>query len=64
MLKQDSLAVKPKLGALKYGYYMNSFGQDYKYFIPSNFRHGTFKGKEFDPLPVRLAFKTYETLFE
>jgi len=64
MLKSQGLEAKPKLGALKYGYYMNTFGHDYKYFVPNDFRHGKYDGNEFDPLPVRLAFKVYEHIFE
>jgi hypothetical protein len=45
MLLSD-LQPKNKEGALKYGYYQNTFGINYKHYVPENLKKGKFKGKE------------------
>ena len=55
-----SLFPKNNLGAKKYGYYMNTFGDKYKYFIPSSFEVGKFKGLNLQK--ELFIFKVYRGL--
>lgn len=59
LLKQD-LKPKNKEGAIKYGYYFNSFGENFKFYNPDNFQEGSFNGKKLRPnLIVDKLFKLY-----
>jgi hypothetical protein len=53
LLRQRHLAPMPKEGAIKYGYYTNSFGIPFKHFEPEGFVEGKFKGVEVVPYHVR-----------
>lgn len=48
MLSTD-LVPKPIDGARKYGYYMNSFGTEYKYWVPQTFESGTYRTRRVYP---------------
>jgi len=47
------LPPKDKEPALMYGYYLNSYGTPYKYFVPNGLFDGTFKGKRVVPATAR-----------
>jgi len=44
LLRTRNLKPMPKEGAIKYGYYFNSFGLSFNYFKPEGFAEGKFKG--------------------
>ena len=49
------LSPKDPTGALMYGYFLNTFGVDFKYFEPDGLFYGRYKGKKTRlSLPVRL----------
>jgi hypothetical protein len=48
LLKSDLLP-KPIVGAVKYGYYMNCFGMEYKYWNAKTFLSGEFKNERITP---------------
>jgi hypothetical protein len=50
LIKSD-LSPLPKLGALKYGYYMETFGIPFKYFKSIDVEKGLFMGKEISDMP-------------
>lgn len=49
-----NLPAKPKIGALKFGYYMKTFGERHIYYVPKDFHSGTFKGVDLQKLPFLL----------
>ncbi len=61
------LEPKSKEEAIKYGYYINTFGEEFKYFDATDFFEGTFKGKKVvaskrHSLPLELYNKTRKLL--
>lgn len=46
---RGELKPKDKLGALKYGYYMKTFGIEFKYYQPERLYHGRFMGTYIKP---------------
>lgn len=45
LLLQDTLAPKPCTGAMKYGYYMKTFGIQFRFFRPEGVVAGSFRGE-------------------
>lgn len=45
LLRRRDLPPMPREGAIKYGYYFNSFGIPFSYFEPENLVEGKFRGK-------------------
>lgn len=43
LLNENNLVPKPILGALKYGYFFNTFGAKFDFFMPSDYVSGTIK---------------------
>jgi hypothetical protein len=57
------LPPKPIIGALQYGFYLKTFGMDFRYFEPSGLFSGKFKGVEIaPPFPVRLAMRGWNKI--
>ncbi|MBK6837650.1 MAG: hypothetical protein IPG90_04745 [Bacteroidetes bacterium] len=54
LIKAD-LKPKPGTDALKYGYYLKTFGHKYLYYKPTGFLSGTFKNVDLDTVS---SFKT------
>lgn len=42
---------KPRVNALKYGYYLMTFGDDFKHWVAKDFSHGLFRGQAIDREP-------------
>lgn len=57
LLLDDTLLSKSSAGALKYGYFYNSFGIPFQRYEPNNFFSGTFNGKE--PFASRWLFRAH-----
>ena len=55
-LIRSELSQMPREGALKYGYYLDSFGEPFRYYRAHNLFAGTFKGVKVAPsLSARVA---------
>jgi hypothetical protein len=61
LLKRRNLPTMPKEGAIKYGYYFNSFGIPFKYYQPINLVEGTFKGKVVQPF-TKTDWRTLQNM--
>lgn len=57
LLLEENLPPKNKVGALKYGYFYNSFGIPFQRYEAQNFFRGTFNGKE--PFANRWLFRAF-----
>lgn len=57
---------KPKIHAIRYGYYTKTFGEDFKYWKATDYSTGTFKGQSLKREPssmlVRRLMVAYQDL--
>lgn len=58
LLLVQELSPKSKKGAIEFGYYFKTFGINYKYFMPTAFYTGTFKGWKM----VNSAFENLQNI--
>ena len=62
MISSD-LSRKNRVETLKYGYYFKTFGEKFKFYKPTGFLSGTFKGKDLDNV-AGIGTKLLEKLSE
>lgn len=63
LLKETNLLPLPKEGALKYGYFINSFGYDFTYFKANDLFTGKFMNKNLEEqFPLNMIAKAYRRI--
>jgi hypothetical protein len=55
LLRSRDLEPMPKSGAIKYGYFFNSFGIPFRHFEPDGFANGKYKGIDVVPFMKNMA---------